>query len=225
MIPVQITYPDPLFEAIPTNEILSRSLPELRAAPLVSVTSRNGLPLISSQKGQATRTVRTLNEFYQAEDEGFFAATTVDMIEWSRFRLVADLLSAVMIARPASVSYLRPLSEVALIPANLFPMEEVGYNVESSQLELDPAATIESMEQAGKYKIVTREPGRLGVQNGVATMFTEVLIGDLDGDGVQDMLVWKSTKIVDGSLRWSSSLALTRVSNDALFSKVRLPFQ
>jgi hypothetical protein len=222
MIPVEVTYATQLFADTPNSGITARDVTRLRNTPLAG----DHVSLTMLGPSEEAREVRTINEMQAAQRDGFFAPTTAAMIGQSWFTLASDLLDAVMIGRESTVSFLEPISRIDLLPARYLSL---FMNVDDpAYRETIPSykhLTIAEMANKRLADIVETGPSSLTVQAGVTCYLTELARGDLDGDGIQDMLVWQFCRVVGGTMAWGSSLALSRISVVSKFTTVRLPFR
>lgn len=223
MIAPSLIIASTLFEGVRPEDVTAENVFSLRSTPLVGYEAKPAFRMMRNDG--AAQAVRTIAELRAAEEEGYFAGTNADMRVWSYFKRVEDLLSAIYIARPSRVSFLKPISAIELLPARLVPLE---LNVENSDEQKDSLAlngTIGDLSKAGLCTVETNDAGRLVVRAAVETTLTEVMRGDFNGDGIEDLLVWQFHRMSGGSMHWSSSLALSRTSEHSLFSKVDLPFR
>lgn len=223
MIAPSLTNASNLFEGISPERVTAENAYELRNATLGGYEA---FPPFRMTRGDGeTRPVKTINELRAAEDDGFYAATNADMRIWSYFKRVDDLLAAMFIARPSRVSFLQPITRIDLLPARLVPLELNVENPDDRTNLPAPNVTIADMSRDGRCKVDITTSSRVFVQAAVETTLTEVMRGDLNGDGIEDVLVWQFHRMAGGTMHWSSSLALTRTAEQALFSKVDLPFR
>lgn len=221
MIPARVTYTHALFPGIATTEIAALDVSRLRNTPL-----NEGPSLTMIGPHEKSRQVKTIREMEDAEREGFYASTNADMAGHSYFRLVSDLLDAVLLARESKATFLVPISRADLLPARYLSLymntEDPDY------LHSIPSyknLTIAEMAKGGIASIIESGPVNLQVRAGVDCHLVELLRGDLDGDGIEDMLVWQGCRAIGGSMAWGSSIAFTRLDNAAPFSTARLPFR
>lgn len=223
MITPRLTIPSDLFYGFPSEHVRAETVNELRETPLGGhYTART---FVMTRSNGETRRVSTINEVRVAEDEGFSAASNTDMRAWSYFKRVDDLLSTLLIARASNVSFLKPVAQADLLPAQLVPLELNLNNPDTHTSWPDPQITIADMVREGRCKIEERDSGQLIIRAAVETTLTEVMKGDFNDDGIEDVLVWQFHKIASGTMHWSSTLALTRTNEHSLFSRIRLPFQ
>jgi hypothetical protein len=223
MIAPRVTYRRALFREFRTEDITSASVSELRNHPLEDQHNPKGLRLVSNKNGETF--VRTINELRDAQADGYYAATNAEMQTLAHFGLVADLLSAIFIARPSKVSFLEPITRLDLLPAKFVSLNANLINADFDGSSSDTSGTIESWVNDGRCTAKITEENQVFIRASVMSTLTEVMRGDLDGDGSEDVLIWQRSRLVQGTMHWSSSLAFTRKTRDALFSKVELPFR
>jgi hypothetical protein len=77
------------------------------------------------------------------------------------------------------------------------------------------------MVSAGEAKVTDLGSDVLAIEYDYGRTFMfEIMRADMDGDGVQDMLIHRGAGPVDGTYRTASVVVLTRRSRDEWFSTV-----
>ena len=223
MIAPSLIIASELFEGVAPEEVTAENVFSLRSTPLAGYESIP--PFEMTSKDGTSRPVRTIAELREAEHEGFFAGTNAALRIWSYFKRVDDLLSALFMARASRVSFLKPISSVEYLPARLLPFRLNVENPGAPTNPPEPNVTVADMASAGRCKVNTKSANQVFIQAEVETTLTEVMRGDLNGDGVEDVLIWQFHRMSGGTMHWSDSLALTRTTDNAMFSKVDLPFR
>ena len=173
-----------------------------------------GLELVKDD-GQ-TRYVRTTREYRAAIAEGFFPPNNFALKMAGFFVLPSAVLSAIEKARPALNSFIRDprigVSDLRYVPSSLLP-----YLV--SQPELD-CATLEDVLAKGRLTIRSTTSYSVEFEySGMIRLLVEVMRADLNGDGVEDILVWSYQGVIEGTHSFVSTMVLSRPSPQALFEQ------
>jgi 5-methylcytosine-specific restriction endonuclease McrA len=173
-----------------------------------------GLELVKDD-GQ-TRYVRTTREYRAATAEGFFPPNNFAFKMAGFFVLPSAVLSAIEKAQPALNSFIRDprvgVSDLRYVPSSLLP-----YLV--SQPELD-CATLEDVLAKGRLTIRSTTSYSVEFEySGMIRLLVEVMRADLNGDGVEDILVWSYQGVIEGTHSLVSTMVLSRPSPEALFEQ------
>ncbi len=115
------------------------------------------------------------------------------------------------------------LADISLLPATLlFCTEDMTSdpNVGQKRASLEQKS-IRDLISAGEAKITDVASDVLGVESDdCRTFMFEIMRADVNGDGVQDMVLHWGAKPIDGTLRMGYVTALTRRSHDEMFSEI-----
>jgi len=212
----------PLFEGVASEDVTAENVFKLRSTPIAGYEADPPFHMIRSD-GEA-RPVRTINDLKAAEEDGCLARSNADLVVLNYFKRIKDVLAAIYVARNSRVSFLQHISAVELLPARLVPFDVNLENSNESPL-MPPDVTIAKVVADGRCKVDVISPHQIFVEGTIRTTLTEVMRGDLNGDGIEDVLVWQFHRVSGGSMHWSETVALTRTSESSLFSRVDLPFQ
>lgn len=225
MKPVKLIFDQPLFAGHATVEISPDQAAMLRRSSIVQSNGSSAkFTLVAPDKSNLL--VETIEQLREAEEKGYYAPTTFDMVMHSRFELASNIISALLVAKESRESFLAPISNIELLPAKLLSLYiNVGDPIYNSKIPDYKSLTILEMSNDGLCTIDERTPTSVSITAGVRCNLTELLRGDLDGDGIEDMLVWQGCRVLGGTMRWANSLALTRHGPLSLFSATSLPFR
>jgi cytochrome c553 len=172
-----------------------------------------------------TQTVKTLREYEAAHAQGLYAGTNYGMsMEFLHFTRPLAILKYLRVARFAERSYIsdpnRGLSDVALVPASLLYTVHDAFDPANRPAEL-AGQTVLDLVNRQTAKILSVGSHFLRIEfDGWITFLLELMRADVNGDGLEEMVVHRGGGPVDGTLRMANVLALTRIGPQALFSHV-----
>lgn len=142
--------------------------------------------------GGTTLHVRTCREYREAVATGYYAATTFAMKMEASFKRTLGVLEALCACRPAARSYIRDprlgICDLERLPSAVLPLfGEITAEIEQN-LRLHP--TVASLVAGGCAKVVSVSSCEVDLLFGHTLIhLREVLRADLDGDGIEDILV------------------------------------
>lgn len=176
---------------------------------------KDGLKL-DSDSSDVTH-VKTLREYVDARSRGFYPLSNACMktaAAW--FERPLDVLKALKKARVAERSFIddpkKGIADIALLPASLL------FNLEE---KISPDTTIQALVTAGKANITRVASDLIEIDYDEHwTVLLELMRADLDGDGIQDMLVHVGGGPLGGTMYMSYTTALARRSTTEPFSIV-----
>jgi hypothetical protein len=215
-----------LFEGYSSREIRRADISRLRDTPILG-WDQEPLPLPLKNDSDQACEVCTVNEFEAKLAQGFYAPTTRDQrVQGGYYDLARSVLNAAQLASVAQVSFVdSPYVSVGnfeLLPADLARVDDdFGERPKTSMPE---NTTVADLVKSGKCQVERHEKDIIAIKASVRCFAKEVLRADLNGDGVQDILVHQGFQIVGGTLSWFASAILTRKSGDALLERVPLSF-
>jgi 5-methylcytosine-specific restriction endonuclease McrA len=185
-----------------------------------------GLRLTSRDSADVHRYVRTTREYSEAIAAGFIATTTFGMKMEAFFKSMRGILDAIAAARPPEYSFITApyagVADTALVPSGLLPY--LGDDPESRRERDEEFPTLFDLISAEVVRVSDVGTTRLSIiDGGSKTVFTELLRADLDGDGIEDLLVSVNVRAIGGTLGFSlEPVALARRSADARFERTRV---
>lgn len=166
-----------------------------------------------------TRQVTTCEEWARCVRDGYHAATTYDIKEESLFKYVHAVATAILAGEPAQNSYLRnpwiSVTSFDVLPATILPVlssEEVdllnqwhaqGMTI-AKLIAADEVAVIESTEFSASIRF-----------RGMGMLLTELLRRDLNGDGIEDLLVRRYQWAEGGTFGAGDVIVLSRYDNES----------
>jgi hypothetical protein len=169
--------------------------------------------------GTQERLVRTCAEYEAARLAGFHAESNFEIKMSVFFEHQCGVLAALAKAKIPERSYIAEprvgLPDLRLLPASMFPYigeassSPTPSTVETYQDRVD-AGTL-TVKRVGSTALVIEEP------EGMGQSLVEVLRADVDGDGVEDILVYEYCYATHGTLGYGGIQLLSRTSADALF--------
>lgn len=216
--PIPLQEAKALFQGYPPGIIKPGDIAKLRGA---HVLREDGKPVVARfiKKSGDHTFVGTINECQSVQRYGFFPDSDFDIEARAHFDRASDILSACQIAQKPKDSFLVPISRIELLPARCLSM----FNDATSDGQLDGHVTVGNLHTRGDCKLIDATEMSITIQAGAHCRLTELLRADLDGDGLEDVLVWQ--EYFDCRSRYrSSSIVLTRLGRTKLFSVVSPPF-
>ncbi|WP_251961815.1 hypothetical protein [Pseudomonas sp. Marseille-Q5299] len=163
--------------------------------------------------------VRTCREYESAHADGFYALTTFDMKMAAWFEHQCGLLKALQAASISSASYVSSpkvgIVDLSLMPFSFFPsMGEVEEEHEPSvsyQDKLDDGVlTIKRVSQ----NLIVVESDSMGQK------LVEVMRADLNGDGIEDILLFEYCYAIGGTFGFGGIKMITRSAPQSMFELV-----
>jgi hypothetical protein len=201
---------DPSFLLTTGIEFLDRiKINELRASEielLLDVPVKLGADLpegLQLEKDDGTSlNVRTSREYGDAVANGYYAATNFAMKMEAFFARTFGVLEALAASRPAAQSYIRHprlgICDLQYLPSSLLPYFDIS---EETRKNLRTHPTLGALVAAGVARVTWVSSCEVEVLfAGSFIRLREILRADLDGDGIEDILVSAYIRADDGSL-------------------------
>lgn len=163
--------------------------------------------------------VRTCREYEQALSQGFFAKTSFDIKMASWFEHQCGLLSALQEASTPSASFIATpkvgIIDLSLMPFSLFPVMGDGDDAIDSLISYqdkvdDGSLVIKRVSQ----NLLTVESDCMGQQ------LIEVARADLNGDGIEDILLFEYCYATEGTLGFGGTRMITRLTPTGMFELI-----
>lgn len=160
--------------------------------------------------------VRTCREYEQAISQGFFAQSTFDIKMSSWFEHQCGLLSALQAADTPSESFIEnpkvSIVDLSLMPFSLFPV--IG-DVDG---EIDPSISYQDKVTDGSLIIRRVSQNLLSVESGgMGQQLIEVVRADLNGDGIEDILLFEYCYATEGTFGFGGVKMITRLKPTGMF--------
>jgi hypothetical protein len=183
--------------------------------------SNDGPLYLTGPEGQRVP-VTTGRQYIDLKRRGFYPRTTYDITMESWFKAACEPLLYLRMAKPARISHVARfrLSEnpLSVLPPTLGPIisgdtrdrVEQGIAEGKRWAELFPGTMIES---AKPTEVRLNHEGHV-------VILTLVAWGDFNGDGVEDMLVYRASHVVEGTLRHYGHVVLTRLGEGERLSVI-----
>lgn len=182
----------------------------------------DGLRLINDQDEEMI--VTTLREYEVASSRGFYGGSNYEMkTEEYCFRRPLEVLQILMKSKPPKRSFInqprKGLPDIELLPVGLL----WSFGVEGEEL-FDGAITIGELVREGKARISDIGTDFIRIEyNDDSTYLREIMRTDIDGDGIEDILLHQGGGPLYGTLSTGSRMAITRRSEVEIFTIIEIP--
>lgn len=173
-------------------------------------TSIDGVEFVNGSG--ASITVRTCREYRAARGAGYYAGTTLSMKMEAFLSAASAVLDAVSKVQVARVSYIRSphvgVADMDLIPASVLPCWSDDHRDRILNLT---ESSLRQLNQEGRISIIDVTSGKLHIVFDFSGLvLVELLRGDLDGDGIEEILVQHHSYAVGGTVGAASIGVLHR---------------
>ncbi|VVN74697.1 hypothetical protein [Pseudomonas fluorescens] len=160
--------------------------------------------------------VRTCREYDQALSKDFFAQTTFDIKMSSWFEHQCGLLRALQAADTPSESFIEnprvSIIDLSLMPFSLFP--EMG----DEDIAIDPSTSYQDKVDDGSLVIKRVSQNLLSVESvSMGQQLIEVVRADLNGDGIEDILLFEYCYAKEGTFGFGGVKTITRLNPSGMF--------
>jgi hypothetical protein len=189
--PFRLTTGIELLDGMKISELRASEVELLLDLPIgLGAVLPEGLELEDAEGAKLN--VRTCREYRDAVANHYYAATTFAIKMEAYFKRTLGVLSALCACRPAVRSYIRDprvgICDLEHLPSAVLPLfGEITAAIEQN-LRLHP--TVGSLVAGGFAKVTSVSSGEVEVLFGHTLIhLREVLRADLDGDGIEDILV------------------------------------
>lgn len=173
------------------------------------VLAANGsAAVLKMTNGAQSRDVRTCGDYVELSQDGSWTPTD------ERFEFVCSVASMLRGTKPAALSHLRPgntdLTDTARLTALVLP--EMGM--------LDPevapdARSVAEVIKAGEASVETSAAPLTLKHKGTTAEYRELARGDVDNDGLEDLLLERASTAADGT-KSTDTVLLTRIDADGM---------
>jgi hypothetical protein len=185
---------------------------------------QKGLRLVTDNNEVAQ--VLTLREYQEAAENGFHALSNLEIqLAYRYFERPLAVLHILRTAKPAERSFMDEprvgLSDISLVPATLlFVTEDMTSDPNFAGQRTDlRGKSIQNLVSSAQARITEVASDVLGIEyDGNRTFVFEILRADVNGDGIQDMLIHWGASVVGATFRAASTIILTRRSEEEMFS-------
>ena len=215
---VEFSYPLTLEGREPVLILRRGDLEEYLDLP-VKHGSAESEPIQFVKDDGSIRFVRTCREYRSVIAGGFFAPTTYAMKMEAYFRLADGILGALEKAAPASMSYIRSprigVCDLHWLPAKFVPsMKDL---TPEEDPEIFTSRTLEDLRATGHIDVLSSASNLLTFEyQGMTRKVVEVLRADLNGDGMEDILVFLYDWATGGTFGGGNIAILTKSGPEAL---------
>ena len=184
---------------------------------------------MEAMAGDRQATVYTIAEYEAAIANGMCACTTYTMsMAFMWFERPRRILNILQTAQFADESYIRSprhgVCDIALLPATLL---FCGLYESQEDFQRDQAVligkTVQDLVLAQEARIEQVDAYSVTVIWGdCRTFLMELMRADVDGDGVEDLVISWGGKLVEGTYREAGIMCLRRLSDEGLFEVAEL---
>lgn len=209
-----------LFSSIDLDAIDDQVAEKIRNTPTAPA---GGIELRGEREDQRA-IVSTIAEYETALAAGMFAYSRfASSMAFRYFEIPRQILSYLRLASYADDSFIRfprrSVCDIALLPASLL-ICGIYESDETYQRDLSEVAghSVADLVRDQHARIVSVDAYSLIITFGNCQIaMTELLRADVDGDGIEDLVVSFGMSLIDGSFSQAEVLCLRRLSSEALF--------
>ncbi|HEX7289279.1 MAG TPA: hypothetical protein VF532_24055 [Candidatus Angelobacter sp.] len=163
--------------------------------------------------------VRTCREYRAAKAGKYYALTTYDIKSEAFLKTANAVLEAVARAKTATVTYVSDpycgVADLQLLPKELLPVLSQDDEAEVRGMK---ELSLSELARRGEIEIVDVSSRRLDFKwRGLGAVLSELLRADLDGDGVEELLVQYYAYAVGGTFGHGDVGILSRGGYDQIF--------
>ena len=181
---------------------------------------KDGLPF-TNEDGKQTF-VKTCREYEFACEQGYLPESNAVLKMSVSFHQQCDLLKSLQAAKTPQQSFISNpkvgVVDLDLLPLSLFPW--IG-DEDLKIIELPPNKTYQDKVKDGEFIVKSVSQNSLIIEgDAMGQRLTEVLRADLDGDGIEDILLFEYYYAIGGTLGFGGNRILTRISSDGKFEIV-----
>ena len=178
---------------------------------------KDGLPF-TNEDGKQTF-VKTCREYEFACEQGYLPESNAVLKMSVSFHQQCDLLKSLQAAKTPQQSFISNpkvgVVDLDLLPLSLFPW--IG-DEDLKIIELPPNKTYQDKVKDGEFIVKSVSQNSLIIEgDAMGQRLTEVLRADLDGDGIEDILLFEYCYAIGGTLGYGGNRILTRKSSDGKF--------
>ena len=176
-----------------------------------------GLPFTNEDGKQIF--VRTCREYEFAYEQDYLPKNNAILKMSVKFNQMSGLLKSMQSATTPQQSFISNpkigVVDLEQLPLSLFPW--IG-DEDIRIVELPPNKTYQDKVKDGEFIVKSVSQNSLSIEgNGMGQRLTEVLRADLNGDGIEDILLFEYCYATGGSLGYGGNRILTRKSSDGKF--------
>lgn len=168
--------------------------------------------------------IRTCREYRSAIAAGFYGPTNFDIKMGAFFRAADAVINAVAHAQIATVSFVSNpfvgVADLRLLPKTVLP--RIGPDSDSELLL--PVNSLRELALRNEIQVRDVSSNRLRFEwDSAGAVLIELLRADLDGDGLEEVLIQHITYAVGGTLEFDSVGILRRLGPDEMFEFIPQP--
>lgn len=190
-----------------------------RSVQLGENTHIEGLTLTNDEGEKCL--VSTCTEYERALSQGFYAKTTFDIKIATWFEHQCELFNALEAAVTAAQSFIDSprvsIIDLSLIPFSFFPcigeMDDPIASSVSYQDKVDDGSLIIKQVSQNLLRVES---------NGMGQQLIEVIRADLNGDGIEDILLFEYCYATEGTLGFGGVKMITRLNPIGMFELLHL---
>ena len=213
-IPVSVKSPLNFKDTLHKSEITKGNLGDLITREVWS----NGSEGVVLSSGNGKKIAHNCSEYWSLKENGGLPFTTYDITQESFFKSTCSTLKILKIAEDSKASYLPARLSLDTLPVSLLPIVSTP-----DQHGITPEMVSMNDVGSNRTKVVNAPDGTWEVEfDGGRVLVTELLRGDLDGDGIEDLLVSLSHYAIEGTYRHYSRAVLSRGKNEKVMSQKEL---
>ncbi|ADD67547.1 conserved hypothetical protein [Denitrovibrio acetiphilus DSM 12809] len=198
------------------NKVSKNEINELLNMPLDTIDK-----LFRTKDGKKEEyVIQTCNDYFKALENGFYPFTTYDMARTTHLEQKCGLLKAIQDARLPLTSYIsepkKSILDTNLLSFNFFP-----WIAENSSRPIY-RETYSDMIKRGEAKVISTTSHSITIEHaGLRQSLTEVMRADFDNDGIEDILLFESYHVTQGTFGYGEIRIISIKEKDGNFVIVK----
>lgn len=179
--------------------------------PGLTLVNNDGISLV----------VRNCNEFKKAKLNGYYASTTYGMKMESFYNRTCGILNALSNAKYPEKSFIDSprigVHDIHVLPVIFLPAMSTD-DLEELEIENGLGATVKDFVEKGSAKIIDVSQHSIDLEYKHMTIrLTELFRADIDGDGIEDILIFSYSNAIGGTFGYGNVRLISRLSEDSHF--------
>lgn len=201
-----------------SHDLSNQNIDDFYTRDVKTGSQNGGLELTNPENESETIEVRNCRDFYKYMDKGYYAMTTYDMKDESYFNQTCDIIRAIEKIKPAKVSF---MEKIGIIDLEYWSGDIISFLGPEEDYPNYDETSIKELVESGEFKI--RKTTSNSIQwefGGNGQYIAELLKGDLNDDGIEDMLIFNYIYSVEGTFGYGFTQKWTKKKEAKYFELI-----